>query len=287
LALAGTGLVPGTMRPMQNDVFSMDALTHQPADKRMDILRLIGDTGSISEAARQAGVSYKAAWQAVHTLTNLAGVVLVDRAVGGAGGGGARLTAAGEQLLDASRQMDVARQEVLARFSGGAAQALPGAGLRTSMRNNLPCQVTQLLTSTPDDPMVRVILALPQAARLTASITRESAELLGLQPGLALLALCKATAVRMVPVAVREPVASKPEMVGAAPMIHGEPDRSAANLIVGKVARLSRGGQRDEVVMTLPGDLQLVGFANQPNRLRVGSKVCAQVEENAVVLARV
>ena len=33
------------------------------ADKRIDILRRIGDVGSISEAARRAGVSYKAAWQ--------------------------------------------------------------------------------------------------------------------------------------------------------------------------------------------------------------------------------
>lgn len=271
---------------MQNDVFSMDALTHQPADKRMDILRLIGHTGSISEAARQAGVSYKAAWQAVHTLSNLAGVALVDRAVGGAGGGGARLTTAGEQLLDAARQMDVARREVLARFTGGAAQALPGAGLRTSMRNNLPCQVMQCVTSTPADPTVRVVLALPQGVYLTASITRESAELLGLQPGLALLALCKATAVRVVPATVRVP-ATAGVLGDAATPTQGESDGSTANQILGKVARLSRGSQRDEVVMTLPDNLQLVGFADQPNRLRVGSKVCAQVDDNAVVLARV
>lgn len=274
------------MQVMSKDVFSIEALGHEPADKRMDILRLIGATGSISEAARQAGVSYKAAWQAVHTLTNLAGVALVDRAVGGAGGGGASLTAAGEQLLDAARQMDVARREVLARFSGGAAQALPGAGLRTSMRNNMPCHVTALMLSTPDDPMVRVALALPQGAQLTASITRESAELLGLQSGLALLALCKATAVR-----IRAEVPPKLEVtmtkVNAEGDLNEASVRGPANLMFGKVARLSRGGQRDEVVMTLPGDLQLVGFSDHPNRLRVGSKVTACVEENAVVLARV
>ena len=256
-----------TMPGMSKDVFSIEALGHEPADKRMDILRLIGSTGSISEAARQAGVSYKAAWQAVHTLTNLAGVALVDRAVGGAGGGGAKLTAAGEQLLDAARQMDAARRDVLARFSGGAAQALPGAGLRTSMRNNLPCRVTQLMMSTPGDPMVRVVLALPPSVQITSSITRESAELLGLQPGLAVLALCKATAVRI--------------MAGAVPA------REHVNLIAGKVTRLSRGSVRDEVVMSLPGELQLVGFADHPSRLRAGSMVTASVEENAVVLARV
>ena len=77
-----------------------DALGHGMSDKRIDILRGIGRSGSISQAAREAGVSYKAAWQAVATLTNLAGVPLVERAVGGAGGGGATLTAHGRQLLE-------------------------------------------------------------------------------------------------------------------------------------------------------------------------------------------
>lgn len=270
------------MPTMSKDVFSIEALSHEPADKRMEILRLIGATGSISEAARRAGVSYKAAWQAVHTLTNLAGVALVDRAVGGAGGGGAQLTAAGEQLLDAARQMDQARREVLARFSGGAAQALPGAGLRTSMRNNLPCRVAQLIASTPGDPMVRVVLTLSQGGKIISSVTRESAELLGLQPGLAVLALCKATALRISANNVTGLATAK-----TAPAASIASLGKAANSISGKVARLSRGVLRDEVVLTVPGDLQLVGFAEHPNRLRAGSKVTASLEENAVVLALV
>ena len=270
------------MRVMSKDVFSIEALSHEPADKRMDILRLIGATGSISEAARQAGVSYKAAWQAVHTLTNLAGVALVDRAVGGAGGGGAHLTAAGEQLLQAARQMDQARREVLARFSGGAAQALPGAGLRTSMRNNLRCHVSELIRSTPHDPMVRVVLSLPHGGHITSSITRESAELLGLQPGLAVLALCKATALR-----IGADTATQLGAATATPVANTPSSSPFVNLISGKVARLSRGVLRDEVAMTLSGELQLVGFAEHPNRLRTGSKVRAILEENAVVLALV
>ncbi len=252
---------------MHQQAFSIQALGHAPADKRMEILRLIGVTGSISQAARDAGVSYKAAWQAIHTLTNLAGVALVDRAVGGAGGGGAHLTAAAEQLLEAARQMEGARRDVLARFSGGAAQAVSGAGLRTSMRNQLPCRVTLLQAPQPGDPMVRVLMQLPQGGEIASSITRESAELLGLQPGLAVLVLCKATAVR----------------VGAGPA----PARAHVNQLSGRVARVSRGTLRDEVVMTLPGDLQLVGFADHPNRLRAGSVVTACVDENAVVLALV
>ena len=59
------------------------ALGHKPTDKRIAILREVGSCGSISQAARAVGVSYKAAWQAVDTLTNLAGASLVARAVGG------------------------------------------------------------------------------------------------------------------------------------------------------------------------------------------------------------
>jgi hypothetical protein len=60
------------------------ALSHASADKRIDVLRAVGASGSISQAARDCGVSYKAAWQAIDTLTNLAGAVLVERVVGGA-----------------------------------------------------------------------------------------------------------------------------------------------------------------------------------------------------------
>lgn len=253
---------------MTEQVISLQALGHEPADKRMEILRLIGTQGSISQAARAAGVSYKAAWQAVHTLTNLAGVALLDRAVGGAGGGGARLTAAGQQLLAAASEMASARREVQARFSGGAAQALSGSGLRTSMRNQLPCRVTQCQTPAPGDPMVLVRLGLPAGGAIRSSITRESAELLGLAAGLAVLVLCKATAVVISPG-------------------WGTPVQGPLNQLAGRVSRISRGKTRDEVVMLLPGELQLVGFAEQPNRLRVGSKVTAWVDEKAVVLALV
>ncbi|MEK9804372.1 MAG: LysR family transcriptional regulator, partial [Curvibacter sp.] len=79
-----------------------DVLGYEASDKRIDILRRIGQAGSISEAARGAGVSYKAAWQALETLANLAGTPLVEKAVGGSGGGGAALTAAGLRVLQAA-----------------------------------------------------------------------------------------------------------------------------------------------------------------------------------------
>ena len=44
-----------------------DALSQNVVDKRIDVLQRIKQYGSISEAARSAGISYKAAWQAIET----------------------------------------------------------------------------------------------------------------------------------------------------------------------------------------------------------------------------
>ena len=243
-------------------------LGYARADKRILILQLVGEQGSISQAARAAGVSYKAAWQAIHTLTNLAGEPLVDSSVGGAGGGGARLTPAGERLLTAADQLHAARRDVLARVNSASSPAL--AGPRTSMRNHLPCTVARLESEGARDPMVRAVLVLAGgdgATELASLITRESAELLGLAPGLPVLALCKATAVR---------VQAQPTQAEAG---------VGANQLPGRVLRVARGTARDELVVTLAGDLQLVGFAAHPHRLRAGSRAVAWMDESAVVIA--
>jgi molybdate transport system regulatory protein len=44
-------------------------------------------------------MSYKAAWDAIDAMNNLAGEPLVERLAGGKGGGGTRLTARGAQLV--------------------------------------------------------------------------------------------------------------------------------------------------------------------------------------------
>ena len=111
-----------------------DVLGHEATDKRIDILRRIGEVGSISEAARGAGVSYKAAWQALETLTNLAGVPLVEKVVGGTGGGGAALTPAGQRVLQAAHALAAARRQVLSRLHSDddAATGRAALALRTS-----------------------------------------------------------------------------------------------------------------------------------------------------------
>lgn len=248
-----------------------DALGHEASDKRLDILRRIGTMGSISEAARGAGVSYKAAWQAIDTLSNLAGVPLLERTVGGSGGGGASLTPAAEQLLHAADLLNRARAQVLASMASHSAQVAPGSprigalGLRTSMRNQFPCVVKALKTR---GQAIQVELALGMGAPLFSRITRESAELLGLQAGQEVVALCKATAVT---------VAQTP------PALRDKAD--SQNVLPGQVTRASRAAAGGEVALSLGCGLQLVGFCGPQSGLRTGSAAVALVHESAIVVA--
>jgi molybdate transport system regulatory protein len=80
---------------------------------RADLLELIAETGSISEAARGMGMSYKRAWSLVQALNEGFGRPLVETQRGGAGQG-AVVTEAGRAVLTRYRQMQRKTREAIA-----------------------------------------------------------------------------------------------------------------------------------------------------------------------------
>ncbi|MCP5821479.1 LysR family transcriptional regulator, partial [Klebsiella pneumoniae] len=66
--------------------------------RRIALLKQIEQTGSISQGAKNAGISYKSAWDAINDMNTLSEHTLVERATGGKGGGGAVLTRYGQRL---------------------------------------------------------------------------------------------------------------------------------------------------------------------------------------------
>lgn len=242
----------------------MQALGHPLSDRRLQVLRALGACGSISQAAREVGVSYKAAWQAIDTLSNLAGVPVVAKSVGGAGGGGAKLTAAGQELLRAAQAMAQARGAVMQQLQAHPpAVALQRLDIQTSMRNQWPCVVQQVEVAGP--LALVYVQSLHGDLQVTARITAESAQLLGLQVGMTVLAMCKATAVQV-------------EADSAAPAAGG-------NTWTGKATRVTQGAIGDEVAVRMAGGVQWVGFASAGSGLRAGRKLRVHMPESAVVLA--
>jgi molybdate transport system regulatory protein len=72
---------------------------------KADLLERIRETGSISAAGRSMSMSYKRAWLLVEEMNRMFRDPLVDSTRGGSKGGGARLTAAGEAVLDHYREL--------------------------------------------------------------------------------------------------------------------------------------------------------------------------------------
>tara|TARA_R110002020_G_scaffold16900_14_gene60096 strand:- start:4816 stop:5205 length:390 start_codon:yes stop_codon:yes gene_type:complete len=73
---------------------------------KADLLEGIAAEGSISAAGRRMRMSYKRAWMLVEEMNAAFATPLVESSRGGASGGGARLTEAGEAVLAQYRRLE-------------------------------------------------------------------------------------------------------------------------------------------------------------------------------------
>jgi molybdate transport system regulatory protein len=79
---------------------------------KVGLLEEIGRSGSISAAGRALKMSYRRAWELVEDLNRGLGTPVVETAAGGAGGGGARLTAAGQAVISQYRAIEADGNQV-------------------------------------------------------------------------------------------------------------------------------------------------------------------------------
>ncbi len=82
---------------------------------KADLLEGIEATGSISAAGKRMRMSYKRAWGLVETLNRMFSEPLVSASRGGAGHGGAELTATGREVLALYRQMQHRTENALSQ----------------------------------------------------------------------------------------------------------------------------------------------------------------------------
>ena len=81
---------------------------------KAELVERIADTGSISAAARAMGMSYRRAWQLVEALNRDFRQPLVETAIGGTRGGGARVTPYGQALVARYRAMEARAARAIA-----------------------------------------------------------------------------------------------------------------------------------------------------------------------------
>lgn len=204
---------------------------------RIGLLRAIAEHGSITQAAKAIGMSYKAAWDAVDTMNNVAAAPLVERSTGGRGGGSTCLTERGKQLVERFAQIDAIHHKFVQLLSdeaidlGNDLNLMRTLNMRTSARNQLMGTVTAIRAGAVND---QVELTLPGGGTIVAIVTRESTESLGLRINTTAFALVKSSSIII------------------ATEAH-DMRLSARNQLRGTVAAVTPGAVNAEVALNLDG----------------------------------
>lgn len=242
---------------------------------RIALLAAIRDTGSITAAAREAGLSYKSAWDAVQVLNNLFDRPLVLPSAGGREGGASLVTEAGEAVIAAFKAAEIELAGAIAKLeaglvlgeNGSLTPLLWGLAMKTSARNALRGTITRV----KHGPVTtEVALAVGEGVEIIATITSGSAADLGLAPGVTALALIKSSFV----------ILARGE----------EPLRtSARNCLAGTVVARQDGEVSSEVTLELSLGKTLTATLTKESAdaldLQVGTPALALIKASHVILA--
>ncbi|MBB3104859.1 TOBE domain-containing protein [Azomonas macrocytogenes] len=247
------------------------------SDKRIRLLEMIDEYGSINQAAKAVPLSYKAAWDAIDAMNNMAAQPLVVRVSGGRQGGGTQLTEHGRRLIAMYRALEIEYQaaldlltERLAHIQAGDIQEFQSLmrkiSLRTSARNQFSGVVIGLRDGGVD---YEVDLRIDDESEIVAIITKESAENLQLGIGKEVVALVKSSSV----------------------ILNAEPGLAltARNQLWGEVADIHRGSVNDEITLRLPSGRSVTAVVSHESclnmELAVGKRACAAFKASSVILA--
>jgi molybdate transport system regulatory protein len=242
-------------------------------DRRMiALLKAIDDSGSINQAAKQMGLSYKGAWQIIERANNLAPKVLINTATGGSKGGGTCLTTAGQALLSLFIRLEQQHRKFLQQVNQSLADdpdmvlLLKPLTIKTSSTNQLFGTITAIKAGAVN---VEVFVELKGGERIVASQTLGMLDSLGLDIGGDVLLLINSPEINVV---------TDPEQYSF----------SARNCLPGTVIRVQQDALETEIVIQLNGSDNLVATITQTSAetlgLAPGISVNAVFKSNAVII---
>jgi molybdate transport system regulatory protein len=240
--------------------------------KRIALLENIQRHGSITQAAKAVPMSYKAAWDAIDALNNLAPQPLVLRQTGGQGGGNSVLTAFGEAFLNYYHTMQQRHQQLLLQLQGNTDRSHYGLwqkmNLDLSADNQLAGIVSRIIDGTVNH---EVHLHLSSGQELIAMLTRRSCEQMELAVGVEALALIQASAIML----------ARPE---SNLLI------SARNQLNGQIRHIDTGAVNSVITVDLSAALSLTASITRSSaenmQLDTGNEIILLIKAPSIILAR-
>lgn len=241
---------------------------------RIRLLQAVAREGSITAGAKAAGLSYKAAWDALDAMTNLFGRPLLETRTGGKAGGGAALTPTGVRVIEAFGRLEAEMARVfrslepdLAGSGISPVNLVSGFFMKTSARNALRGTITAI---NADTLSAEVAVAVSAGTTIHALLTAESVRSLGLVVGRDAIVLIKAPFVLISP-------------GGEPPLV------SARNCVRGKVARSDVSAVNAEIVLDIGDGKTLAASVTARSaadlKLSPGDAACAVFDAAHVIVA--
>jgi len=242
-------------------------------EKRIHLLQAIKDSGSITTAAKQVGISYKTAWEAIDTMNNLSAKPLVVRITGGSGGGGTTLTSYGEEIV---RNYDLLKHEyerflktlsTMAEFNMDHIKNLQRIAMQISARNQFMGKIRDIKQAKVN---AEVSMVLKSGVVLVSTITNSAVEEMGLHIGDEVIGIIKASSI----------------------LVSNEINiaTSARNKIIGKISGIIFGevnaqvsidiGQNEIIVATITSE------SAKSLGLEIGSSVCAIIKSSSILIGK-
>lgn len=239
-------------------------------EKRIKLLQLIDQFGSISKAAKNVPMTYKAAWDAIDAMNNLAEKPLVLTQTGGTRGGGSILSDYGKEMLQTYLICETKYNQFLNSLNeilgdkNKNLKTLQRMTMQLSARNQIAGEIINIKRGIVNS---EVFLQTKSMNAITATITTDSIESLDLQIGKSAVAIFKANAVLI----------SKDLNINI----------SARNKFIGEIIHLTEGTVNSEIVIAI-GDDRIVSNITLESLgeldIKFGDKVLAIVKASNIML---
>ncbi|MBM9510988.1 TOBE domain-containing protein [Desulfobulbus marinus] len=242
-------------------------------DPVIALLQAISTNGSINQAAKSIGLSYKATWERIKTINNLSPTPLINRQTGGSGGGGTVLTEEGQAFLSKASLFRFELQKLVNFFHDSPEDAyamlrtLRGMEMKLSARNVWLGNITHI---EPGAVNSVVTISLKGKDIIVSSITDNSVKRLCLEVGKEVYAIVKATSVML-----------------SLDVVPGK--ISARNVLKGTINRIAAGAVNDEVIIDIADGNTVTSILTSESvrnlHLASGTEVSAIIKASSVLLA--
>lgn len=230
---------------------------------RVELLRQVDTLGSLHKAAKAMNMSYKAAWERLNEVNTLAKYPVIEKSIGGKGGGGTSLTPYAFELIATYERFAELYSAFINRFAEAGddfehlTRVLKRTFLTTSARNQILCDVVDIKKEGLG--AILVLKTKLHGVCLVSQITTKSIEEMGISVGSSLYAIIKSSDISIVS--------------------DSDCNKLEANTFQAVVSDIATHENTTEVYLTTQEGLELVVMEFQADREIIqGNKICIAIK---------